>query len=566
MASYYDPQYGSPYHLHHHNQPPPPEHPHPYPHPHHGQYPQPHWDPSNGGGPAAYQSHLSHQQQPWQDPSTQHHHHHQQPHYNYHQQQPLPPPIPPHPSPSLSNVSPAQAYDWNQSSYHDPSQAPGSLPPPPHEPPPHPPPPYDPSQRPMSWPSSPQEYHTYFSASNTAPTASTPSYLQPPPPASHGYFPPSSPSSLSPSQSHGHGHHHSISGPITITPRTSFPGYPSTHTPRSTDLAMDDAQKIRDAFGIGGLHHTPVINIIANRSPCHLEDLLLSYKNLTGHDLLATLKDTARANKIGTLIDPNSKHFNAAATAILLGPVKSEGYWVVKAVKGTGTNEALLTEAIFGRSNQELEVMRSFVRSNYYKTLEEYVRADVSMGTKDLFDLGMEPSPSKDATLNHPPPEIAKTQLDVRRIVSATPSFKLFSKNSIAICQVLAQRTPGQILAIRDEYRNETGKNLRDTIKQAFYGHVKDALLYILDGAVDKVERDVKLLEDAMEGAGTRNQLLISRLVRIHWDKHHLAEVKKRYYEIYRHQLLARIRKEVRGSYRDLMVSIAESDTSPWRQ
>lgn len=308
------------------------------------------------------------------------------------------------------------------------------------------------------------------------------------------------------------------------------------------------------------------MNIIANRTPGHLEDLLIGYKNLTGHDLLATLKDTSRSNKLNKLIDTNSKHFNTAAIAILLGPVKSEGYWVVKAVKGSGTNEALLTEAIFGRTNPELESMRSYIRSSHFKHMEDYVRSDLSMGTKIMFDMGMEPSQSKDPNQLYAPPDRSKVQLDVRRVISSTPTLNLFSKNSTVLCQVLAQNTPAYIVAVADEYRLETGKNLRDLITRAFFGHTKDILLYILDGAVDKVERDARLLEDAMVGAGTRNHLLISRLIRIHWDKHHLAEVKQRYGRIYKQDLVNRLRKEVRGSYRDLMISIAESDISPWRR
>ena len=69
-----------------------------------------------------------------------------------------------------------------------------------------------------------------------------------------------------------------------------------------------------------------------------------------------------------------------------------------------------------------------------------------------------------------------------------------------------------------------------------------------------------------MAGAGTRNHLLISRLIRVHWNKQHLAEVKHRYGRIYKQDLVSRLRREVRGSYRDLMIAVAESDVSPWRQ
>ncbi|KAK6524299.1 hypothetical protein TWF694_005952 [Orbilia ellipsospora] len=469
----------------------------------------------------------------------------------------LPPPAPPHTDPTQHGMDSMPAIHWD----NQPAQPPAQYQHPPVAQAYLMPPPYTGFQRPISWPSSPQEYQNHYSTPTAGYDTTAPNYL---PPSPH-HNAPTAVGSYAPPY-HGHSQHHSISGPIPppLTPTSTFPVPPSNYTARTTDSAMDDAMKIRDAFGVGGLYHAPLISIIANRSPDQLEDLLLSYKHLTSHDLLRTLKDVSRANKFSNIIDINTKHFYTAAMAILLGPVKSEGFWAIKAVKGGGTNEALLTESLFGRTNFEMDIMKGYVRSNYYKTLEEYVHSDLSMGTKEFFDMAMADDPSKDPrTPSHL--EQDKIEADTRKIMFSMPSFKLFSKNAMPICQVFAQRTPMQLSAIAHEYKSQTGKNLRDTISRSFIGHMKDTLLYILDGAVDRVERDAKSLEDAMEGAGTRNHLLISRLIRIHWDKNHLAEVKYKYSQLYKQDLVSRIRKEVRGSYRDLMIAVVESDTSPWR-
>ncbi|KAK6358845.1 hypothetical protein TWF696_000025 [Orbilia brochopaga] len=470
------------------------------------------------------------------------------------------PPVPPrqdlsHHVATAPNTPTTLPY-WNHGAPNPPVQQP-SLP--------LPPPPYDPAQRPVSWPSVhapiPHQNHAPYLQPGTATTLHPPAHGQ----HSHAHASPAP----------HHGHHHSFSGPLSLpfAPGAGLPGFPSAPTPQVTDLAMEDALKIRDAFGVGGFHHPPVINIITNRSPVHLQDILLCYQNLTDHDLLATLKDMSRASLLNNLASDstNNKHFNTAATAIFLGPVKSEGFWVVKAVKGSGTNDALLTEAIFGRSNAELNAMATYVRSCYGKTLHDYVRSDLSLGTKALFDMGMQPHPSKDPPdakqqFQHRQQQQQLVLLDVRRIISATPSFNIFAKDSAVVCEILTQRTPAQVAAIAAEYGRETGKNLRDLIGRAIHGHMKDALLYIVDGAVDKVGRDARLLEDAMAGPGTKHLLLMSRLIRVHWDKQHLAEVKLRYGQLYKQELVHRLQKEIRGGYRDLMVAIAESDVSPWRR
>lgn len=53
------------------------------------------------------------------------------------------------------------------------------------------------------------------------------------------------------------------------------------------------------------------------------------------------------------------------------------------------------------------------------------------------------------------------------------------------------------------------------------------ALLYQLRNAINKPGNAAKLLEDAMAGMGTKDNLLVSRVVRYHWDQRFLAEVKR---------------------------------------
>ncbi|EWC45843.1 hypothetical protein DRE_04850 [Drechslerella stenobrocha 248] len=370
---------------------------------------------------------------------------------------------------------------------------------------------------------------------------------------------------------HQHHHHHHQLDPqhypaqAYLQPGAAAALQPPAHGHNAA--RTEDPGCIRRYFG--GFHYPEVTSIITNRTPTHLQAVLLGYQSVTGHDLLATLKDMSRGSLRNNLaIDSaGNKYFNIAATAIFLGPVQSEGFWAVRAVKGAGTNEMLLTEAIFGRTNAELEAIKTYVRSCYGKTLEDYVRSDLSMGTKALFDMGMEQHPSKD------PPgtqqlvyDYDKLQLDVQRIISATPRYNIFAKHSAALCHVLTQRTPDQLAAIAVEYERETGKALRDLVGRVIFGHMKDALLYVLDGAVDRVGRDARLIEDAMAGPGTKHHLLMARLIRVHWDKRHLAEVKVRYQQLFKQELVHRLRKGIKGGFRDLMIAVAESDVSPWKR
>jgi annexin A7/11 len=84
---------------------------------------------------------------------------------------------------------------------------------------------------------------------------------------------------------------------------------------------------------------------------------------------------------------------------------------------------------------------------------------------------------------------------------------------------------------------------------------MKEALLHQLRYAVDKYMHAAKLLEESMAGMGTKDHLLVSRIIRFHWDKTMLANVKAAYQQKYRRSLGSRIKGETSGDYQRLMLA-----------
>lgn len=88
---------------------------------------------------------------------------------------------------------------------------------------------------------------------------------------------------------------------------------------------------------------------------------------------------------------------------------------------------------------------------------------------------------------------------------------------------------------------------------------MKDALLYQLLHGVDKYMHAADLLEEAMAGMGTKDHLLSTRVVRYHWDKTTLANVKGAYQQRYQRSLASRIKGETSSDYmRCLLATIGE--------
>jgi len=84
---------------------------------------------------------------------------------------------------------------------------------------------------------------------------------------------------------------------------------------------------------------------------------------------------------------------------------------------------------------------------------------------------------------------------------------------------------------------------------------MEDALLFQLRHGMDKYMHQAQLLEDAMAGLGTKDQLLVSRIVRFHWDQANMANTRGAYEKRYRTNLASRIRGETSGDYEKLMLA-----------
>jgi len=167
-----------------------------------------------------------------------------------------------------------------------------------------------------------------------------------------------------------------------------------------------------------------------------------------------------------------------------------------------------------------------------------------------MFQLIMRASRTEET---HPynPAEIFR---DAESLHSATrgPSA---ATNQEHVFTILTQRSDNQIRAIAQDYQQKYHKSLEDTIQSNFSGHMKDALLLALGRATDRAKTDAYGLEDTMKGLGTKDNLLVNKTVRIHWDRQYMDQVKKAYQHFFKRDLIQRVKSETSGDYRDALVA-----------
>lgn len=207
----------------------------------------------------------------------------------------------------------------------------------------------------------------------------------------------------------------------------------------------------------------------------------------------------------------------------------------------------MLNDVLVGRSNADMRAIKQCYEQTFKKTMESDVASDLSLKTERMFQLIMRASRTEDLHPYNP----AETARDVETLHLATR----VSTDQETFFTILTQRSDNQIRAIAQLYQREHKKTLEDTIRSSFSGHMEDALVLAVGRAVDRAKADAYGMEATMKGLGTKDDLLINKTVRIHWDKQHTDQVKKAYQHFFKKDLIKRVKGETSGEYKYALVA-----------
>ena len=173
----------------------------------------------------------------------------------------------------------------------------------------------------------------------------------------------------------------------------------------------------------------------------------------------------------------------------------------------------------------------------------------LTVKTKDLFRIVLRAQRNEENT-QVTPDQVNRDVAELQRALSSSGA-------QVDICNVIALRSDGQLRAISHAFQ-QTGKSLHQRLESKFDGHMKDALLLMLDRAADPIMSDAVQLEAAMAGMGTKDRLLVHRVVSCHWNRQHKDQVKRAYQQRFRKDLVERIRGETSGDYQRMLVALMQ--------
>ncbi|KAJ4480339.1 hypothetical protein C8R41DRAFT_798870 [Lentinula lateritia] len=383
-----------------------------------------------------------------------------------------------------------------------------------------------------------------------------PTYLPPPASQSHGGYTPGPP----PSQSTYPGvsyqtpqySHYQNQASIIQYRNTPVPAPVGYDLPPLGDIAAGydpsmDIDKIRKATKGIGTDETALIAVLAHLGSLPIASLSAAFKARTGKTLVEVLDSET------------SGYFGETLHGLVQGPLWHDAELARSAIQGAGTDELLLTEVIADLTPSDRQNLFMAYRMRYGRDLQADIRNDLSAKTERLFTMMISSNP--------PPDNVAvnfqQVEHDVKALYKAGQGK--IGTDEITFCDIIINRSKPHLAALCDAYGRKY-KSLTKVIKSEFSGHMRQTLLFILEGAKPKhsmefgpgVWRDAKMLEKSMKGLGTKDKQLVRRIIRYHWDRPRFEAIKAAYQKKYRKSLEGRIAGETSGDYKKLLVAIVK--------
>ncbi|WVQ66486.1 uncharacterized protein L199_004667 [Kwoniella botswanensis] len=326
----------------------------------------------------------------------------------------------------------------------------------------------------------------------------------------------------------------SIPAPPPAVPLSNLQGY----------NAQFDAERIRKATKGFGTDERTLIDVLAPLDAFQMEVLSRTYEQTVGRSLKKTLEKELSSWLEYTLV------------LLSLGPLGGDLHLLNRACSGMGTHEDLLNEILLGRSNEEMFLLKEGYKRVYGKDLVAVVRGELSMKTERMFNMALSGQRDESPYVNQ-----QQVQQDVEALYRAGPGK--MGTDEIGVCGILLSRSDAHLQAVAQAFPQRHRIPLSQMIQSEFSGHMRDGLYYIAKGVENDgqgVVRDAELLYNAMAGMGTKDERMIYRIVRNHWNRPRFNAIKNQYQAQYGKTLKRAVEGETTGKYEKALVGIIEQN------
>lgn len=196
-----------------------------------------------------------------------------------------------------------------------------------------------------------------------------------------------------------------------------------------------------------GTDEKALIRVLAPKDPLQIQAIQAAYTRSHNRNLIKDIESETRG------------YFETGLVSICRGPLMHDVYILRDALKGPGTNEAMLNDVLLGRSNADMAAIKSAYAREFRASLEADVKSDLSFKTEEHFLIVLAGNRIEEST----PINSQAIEQEVKDLHRATAGQ--MGTDEMLVCSILSTRSNAQIQAIASTYEQRFRKKLEDVIR-----------------------------------------------------------------------------------------------------
>ncbi|KAH7126573.1 hypothetical protein B0J11DRAFT_280951 [Dendryphion nanum] len=327
--------------------------------------------------------------------------------------------------------------------------------------------------------------------------------------------------------------------------------------------AYEDSMALVEAMSARPLNADVLIDILPALNHDNMLELRSEYKRhckVQGRGI-----NVAKHIKLKT-----TGNFGKIAYVTALGKYESEGYWANYWYQSGNARRELLIEALMGRSNFDIGEIKDAFKDKRYgdsliRCMDKELKADKF---RKAVLMALEGERQEES-------EVWDAEYRNRDVDTLYRAISAREGGETAMLNVVILRSDSHLREVLRTYERKYRSNFaRDALKKS-NNLVGEVVAHILNGVINRPARDAMLLhhalmdliEPAPEKTGKsstsakherqqRYELLISRLVRLHWERSHLVRVTQEYEDKYGRVVEEDIEEATKGDFREFCLAL----------